>query len=39
MQSDGDCIRKYGFVYLNSEDCGELWLRVYEDMVCSIKCG
>jgi hypothetical protein len=37
MQSDDDCIREYGFVYLNSEDCGELWARVYEDMVRSIK--
>jgi hypothetical protein len=37
MQSDDDCIREYGFDYLNSERCGELWARVYEDILSSIK--
>ncbi len=37
MKLDDDCVREDGFVYLNSEHCGELWLRVYEDMVSSIK--
>jgi hypothetical protein len=34
---DEDCIREYGFAYLNSERCSELWVRVYEDMVSAIK--
>jgi hypothetical protein len=37
MKWDDDSIREDGFVYLNSEHCSELWLRVYEDMVSSIK--
>jgi hypothetical protein len=37
MQLDDDRIRKYGFAYLNSEDCREHWERAYEDMVSSIK--
>jgi hypothetical protein len=37
MKLDDDRIRDFGFVYLNSEDCGELWARVYEDMVSAIK--
>ena len=37
MQLDDDCVREYGFDYLNSERCGELWARVYEDIVSAIK--
>jgi hypothetical protein len=37
MKWDNDCIREYGFAYLNSERCSELWVRVYEDMVSAIK--
>jgi hypothetical protein len=37
MQRDEDCIREHGFDYLNSERCSELWVRVYEDIVSTIK--
>jgi hypothetical protein len=37
MKLDDASIREHGFGYLNSEDCGELWVRVYEDIVSSIK--
>jgi hypothetical protein len=34
---DSDCIRGYGFAYLNSQHCSELWLKVYKEMVSTIK--
>jgi hypothetical protein len=37
MQWDDDCIREHGFVYLNSEDCSELWLSVYNEMLSAIE--
>jgi hypothetical protein len=37
MQWDGDCIREHGFVYLNSEDCSELWLSVYKEIRSTIE--
>jgi hypothetical protein len=37
MQWDGDCIREYGFVYLNSEECSQLWLSVYKEMLSTIE--
>jgi hypothetical protein len=37
MKLDDDCIREYGFVYLNSEDCGVLWLSVYKEMLSTIE--
>jgi hypothetical protein len=36
MQSDDDCIHELGFAYLNSDDCSELWLRVYKEMLSTI---
>jgi hypothetical protein len=37
MKWDEDCIREYGFAYLNSEHCSELWSDVYKEMVSTIK--
>jgi hypothetical protein len=37
MQLDDDWIRECGFDYLNSERCGDLWARVYEDIVSAIN--
>jgi hypothetical protein len=37
MKWDSDCVRGYGFAYLNSEHCSELWLNVYQDMASTIK--
>jgi hypothetical protein len=37
MQWDDDCIREHGFVYLDSEDCGELWASVYIEMLSTIE--
>ena len=37
MQLDDDCIREYGFVYLNSDECSELWLSVYREMLRTIE--
>jgi hypothetical protein len=37
MQLDDDRTREHGLDFLNSEDCGELWARVYEDILSSIK--
>ena len=34
---DGDCIREFGFAYLNSDDCGELWLSVYKEILSTIE--
>jgi hypothetical protein len=37
MQWDGDCIREHGFVYLNSEECSQVWLSVYKEMLSTIE--
>jgi hypothetical protein len=37
MKWDSDCVRGYGFAYLNSEYCSELWLNAYKEMESTIK--
>jgi hypothetical protein len=37
MKWDSDCVRGYGFAYLNSGYCSELWFKVYQDMASTIK--
>jgi hypothetical protein len=36
MKWDDDCMREYGFAYLNSERCGDLLSDAYKEMVSTI---
>jgi hypothetical protein len=37
MKGDSECVRGYGFAYLNSESCSEPWLNVYQDMASTME--
>jgi hypothetical protein len=37
MKCDDDRIRRDGFVYLNCEDCSDIWLSVYKEMLSTIE--